>query len=108
VSGPHPYRSTGHRDVKPANLLVRRDGDRLQVELIDFGLALRPATLAGKVSTDGPQAHTTVGRSIAGTLHYAAPEQMGQLAGGQVGPHSDAYGFGKTNAPQHRPVGSLK
>ena len=83
-----------HRDVKPANLLVRRDSDRLQVKLIDFGLALRPTTLGGKVSTDGPQAHTTVGKSIAGTLHYAAPEQLGQ--GGEVGPHSDVYGFGRT------------
>ena len=85
-----------HRDVKPANLLVRRDGDRLQVKLIDFGLALRPTTLEGKVSTDGPLAHTTVGKSIAGTLHYAAPEQMGQSPGVPVGAYSDVYGFGRT------------
>ncbi len=30
-----------HRDVKPANLLVRRQGSGWEVRLIDFGLALR-------------------------------------------------------------------
>jgi WD40 repeat protein/serine/threonine protein kinase len=85
-----------HRDVKPDNLLVRRDGGNWKVRLIDFSLALRPETLEGKVSTQGPQARTTIGRSIAGTLHYAAPEQMGQLPGVPVGPYADVYGFGKT------------
>ena len=82
-----------HRDVKPANILVRRDASGWRVKLIDFGLALRPETLEGKAST---QARTTIGRSIAGTLHYAAPEQMGQLPGVAVGSYSDVYGFGKT------------
>ena len=85
-----------HRDVKPGNLLVRREGTGWEVKLIDFGLALRPEALQGKVSTQGPQAHTTTGRSIAGTLHYAAPEQMGELPGVPVGAYSDVYGFGKT------------
>ncbi len=85
-----------HRDVKAGNLLIRRDGERWRVKLIDFGLALRPAALEGKASTQSPQAHTTTGRSIAGTLHYAAPEQMGQLPGVPVGPYSDVYGFGRT------------
>ena len=44
-----------HRDVKPANLLVRRDGGSWQVKLIDFGLALRPTMLEGKASTNGPR-----------------------------------------------------
>ena len=65
------------------------------MELIDFGLALRPTALQNQPSTDGPRAQTTTGKSIAGTLHYAAPEQLGQLDGA-VGPHSDVYGFGKT------------
>jgi len=85
-----------HRDVKPANILVRRDGSGWRVKLIDFGLALRPETLEGKASTQGSQARTTIGRSIAGTLHYAAPEQMGQAPGVPVGAYSDVYGFGKT------------
>jgi serine/threonine protein kinase len=39
---------------------------------------------------------TLAGSSIAGTIEYAAPEQMGKLKGVAVGPSSDVYGFGKT------------
>ena len=39
---------------------------------------------------------TLAGSSIAGTLEYAAPEQMGKLKGIPVGPYSDVFGFGKT------------
>jgi tetratricopeptide (TPR) repeat protein len=85
-----------HRDVKAGNLLVRREGERWRVKLIDFGLALRPTALEGQISTQQPQARTTTGRSIAGTLHYAAPEQMGQMPGVPVGTYSDVFGFGKT------------
>ena len=37
-----------------------------------------------------------MGSSIAGTLDYAAPEQMGRLPGVEVGPPADVYGFAKT------------
>jgi DNA polymerase len=36
------------------------------------------------------------GSSIAGTLDYAAPEQMGKLSGVSVGPMSDVFGFART------------
>jgi serine/threonine protein kinase len=84
-----------HRDVKPANILVRREGASWHVKLIDFGLALRPALLEGHASTAGRQAQTTMGKTIAGTLHYAAPEQMGG-SDAPVGTYSDVYGFGRT------------
>jgi serine/threonine protein kinase len=85
-----------HRDVKPANILVRKEGEGWRVKLIDFGLALRPGTLAGIESSQGLRTQTTIGKSIAGTLHFAAPEQMGKLPGVAVGPYSDVFGFGKT------------
>jgi uracil-DNA glycosylase family 4 len=83
-----------HRDVKPANLLVRRPpaGGDWQAKLIDFGLALRRTGRETMLATT----HTLTGSSIAGTLDYAAPEQMGKLPGSGVGPASDVYGFGKT------------
>jgi serine/threonine protein kinase len=87
-----------HRDVKPANVLVRREGDggRWRIKLIDFGLALKQSVLKTTVSNPGARAKTIMGYSVAGTVDYAAPEQMGRLPGVAVGPYTDVYGFGKT------------
>jgi tRNA A-37 threonylcarbamoyl transferase component Bud32 len=79
-----------HRDVKPANLLVRRDAAGWRVKVIDFGLATKRSLLAAASQK------TVTGYSIAGTRDYAAPEQLGLLAGVSASPASDVYGFGKT------------
>ena len=82
-----------HRDVKPGNILVRRTpAGRWQVKLIDFGLALRQQALRSTIEAS----ETLAGQSIAGTLDYAAPEQIGKLPGATVGAASDVYSFGKT------------
>ncbi|CEF48227.1 unnamed protein product [uncultured bacterium] len=86
-----------HRDIKPANVMVRRDPNApagWDVRLIDFGLAMKSEVLKGSLSTR--RGATIQGTSIAGTLDYAAPEQMGQLPGVKVGPPADVYGFAKT------------
>jgi tRNA A-37 threonylcarbamoyl transferase component Bud32 len=85
-----------HRDVKPANLLVRQEGAGWRVKLIDFGLALKETVLNTTAATPAVRARTVTGYSIGGTLDYAAPEQMGKLPGVAVGPSTDVYGFGKT------------
>ncbi len=79
------FRGVFHRDLKPENILVRKEGADWVVKVVDFGLALRR------------QAEETVlGRSVAGTVQYAHPEQLGRLPGVKVGPYSDVYAYGKT------------
>jgi serine/threonine protein kinase len=85
-----------HRDVKPANILIRKDETRWRVKLIDFGLAMKQETLHNTIQSPAGSDKTIVGASIAGTIDYAAPEQMGKRPGVSVGPPSDVYGFGKT------------
>jgi WD40 repeat protein/serine/threonine protein kinase len=67
-----------HRDVKPSNLLLDRNGT---VWITDFGLA----------KTAGTDALTSPG-DIVGTIRYMAPESLR----GEAEPRSDVYGLGAT------------
>jgi hypothetical protein len=82
-----------HRDVKPANLLVRRDRAGWHAQFIDFGLALRQDSATPLTPR---QRQTLIGSALAGTLDYAAPEQLGKIEGVKAGPYSDVYAFGRT------------
>lgn len=66
-----------HRDVKPGNLLLNRDG---QVKITDFGIA--HAAGSAPVTRTG---------TLVGTPAYLAPERA---AGGPATPASDLYSLG--------------
>jgi hypothetical protein len=80
-----------HRDLKPENVLVRKVGAQWEVRIIDFGLAFKRQTLdATKLGS------SLLGQSIAGTVTFAPPEQMGRGPRDvRVGPYSDVFSFGK-------------
>jgi serine/threonine-protein kinase len=65
-----------HRDIKPHNIVVSRDG---RLKVTDFGIARSGAS------------QMTEAGSIVGTAQYLSPEQA---RGAQVDPRSDLYSLG--------------
>jgi formylglycine-generating enzyme required for sulfatase activity len=83
-----------HRDLKPDNVLVRKEGVSWKVKIIDFGLALRKQRVETSLAVRSAGT-TNLSDSVAGTIKYAPPEQMGEMKGIKSGPYSDVYAFGK-------------
>jgi serine/threonine protein kinase/TolB-like protein/Tfp pilus assembly protein PilF len=73
-----------HRDLKPDNVMVTRDG---RVKLLDFGVA---KTVAVPAETDETIARHAEG-VVTGTVGYMAPEQIRAVA---VDGRADVFSFG--------------
>lgn len=69
-----------HRDLKPGNIMLRGQGARVQLKVLDFGMA--KGLLSPGDAVRGP----------AGTLAYMAPEQS--VDPDQVDERADIYSFG--------------
>ena len=74
-----------HRDVKPGNLLVKKNGT---VKVLDFGLALM------EQNEDEFMLTMISGQGCVGTADYIAPEQS--IDSFSVGPPADIYSLGCT------------
>ncbi len=68
-----------HRDIKPDNIIMRKDGVPL---LIDFGAAKESDQQGSKASSFNPR-----------TASYAAPEQKASISK-YIGAHTDLYAIG--------------
>lgn len=66
-----------HRDIKPHNIMVLRDGS---VKVSDFGIA--------RVASGN---HSTLTQEVLGSVHYISPEQA---RGGHIDNRSDLYSAG--------------
>ena len=69
-----------HRDIKPDNIMVRKDGI---VQIMDFGLA--------KLYTSGQISRLTVAGTTMGTMGYMSPEQVQGL---DVDHRTDIFSLG--------------
>jgi serine/threonine protein kinase len=76
-----------HRDIKPDNLILYREGKRATVKILDFGLA--------KMSSEGAaDASLTVDDQMLGTPDYVAPEQTRDAKSADI--RADIYSLGCT------------
>jgi serine/threonine protein kinase len=76
-----------HRDIKPGNLMLSRQGDRPVVKVLDFGLAkaTREAPADGGLTHEG---------QMLGTPDYIAPEQIRDAQSADI--RADIYSLGCT------------
>ena len=72
-----------HRDLKPENVLVRTNGGKERVTIVDFGLS--------KIDEGGEMMILTGEGDVLGTPDFMAPEQW---QGGHVDARADVYAFG--------------
>jgi eukaryotic-like serine/threonine-protein kinase len=76
-----------HRDVKPANVLLVKNGPLdLEIKLADLGLAKVTSATSSRVPV------STAGSALLGTWEYMSPEQW--IRSKDAGPESDVYSLG--------------
>jgi Tol biopolymer transport system component len=84
-------RGVVHRDVKPENVFLTREG---HVKVLDFGLARQASSLltsGGEDSVSPTLAPGTEPGTVLGTVGYMSPEQV---RGEEADPRSDIFSFG--------------
>jgi serine/threonine protein kinase len=78
-----------HRDVKPSNLFLESEGDRVVVKVTDFGLAKAYEDEIGRATPSRPAGGLTATGRFMGTPQYVSPEQA--VSAKHVDARSDVF-----------------
>ncbi|HUJ31904.1 MAG TPA: serine/threonine-protein kinase [Candidatus Acidoferrum sp.] len=88
---PRTGKGIAHRDLKPDNIFITREG---RVKILDFGLAKTVSKLASSAAAGATMtavAAVTEAGVVMGTAGYMSPEQV---RGGAVDCRTDIFSFG--------------
>jgi len=87
-----------HLNLKPANILLLKQGTKLSVKIIDFGLAKVAPSLGQAISTQPNHFDLSLFAQsmLFERLDYVPPEQQGLTYYGQPSAKTDVFAFGKT------------
>ncbi|MBL4703669.1 MAG: protein kinase [Flavobacteriales bacterium] len=70
-----------HRDLKPGNIMLKHEGDKITPKLIDFGISKQA------------DENTSSSSQLLGTVEYMAPEQFNPKKYGKISPATDLWSF---------------
>jgi len=85
------HRGMVHRDIKPHNLMVTKDG---KVKILDFGLASFAPEAIADADTNEARGDLTMAGAIMGTPDFISPEQADDARTADI--RSDIYSLGAT------------
>lgn len=74
-----------HRDIKPENIVVQEKGERVQIKVLDFGIAKMTSLSESSITRAG---------TIMGTPGYMSPEMAEAGADNSISPAADTYSTG--------------
>ncbi len=87
-----------HLDLKPANILLLKQGSQVSVKIMDFGLAKVAPSLGQAITAKLNHFDLSLFAQsmVFDSLDYAPPEQQGLTRYGQPSSQTDVFAFGKT------------